>query len=328
MNEMYQPAPRTVSAYGELGAAALIIGSSVTAGKVTAAQLPVFLSQAASLAIALLVLLPLVWIRHRHGAWRVSRRDLLLLILTAFGGMFLFRVFMLYGLRYASAAEGAMITGLTPAAVALLSRWFLGERIAGRAGTGILCSLAGIAVIQLPQFLAPGGESRPASLTGMLLLTAAVVSEAGLSVLRKKLSPDVPSLLAVGYITAFALPMFLAGSAVELLRQGIPVIHPADVALVVYYGICVTALAYILWFRGAAKVTGGTIAVFTALIPVCALGLSHFVMGEPLYLRHFAGAGLVLAGILLVSGFGFGRRRGNPCTMETGAPSAPRERNA
>ncbi|SEN68101.1 EamA-like transporter family protein [Paenibacillus sophorae] len=187
---------------------------------------------------------------------------MLLLLAQAFFGMFLFRVFMLYGLRFASATEGGIMTSLTPFAVALLSYILLGEKMTGRRGGGILCSLAGIAVIQVPPLLMSGAVDRPASVTGMLLLSAAVVGEAALTVLRKMLSPRISSLLAAAYVTAFAFLMFLACSVIELLQYGFPEMEAADAGIILYYGIFVTALAYVLWFRGVSKVPAGTAAVF------------------------------------------------------------------
>ncbi|AKG36657.1 DMT family transporter [Paenibacillus durus] len=290
-----------LAAYAELCAAAMIAGSSVVAGKASALRLPLFVSQTVCLAVALLLLIPLA-LRTHKGTWKIGIRDMLLLLAQAFFGMFLFRVFMLYGLRFASAAEGGIMTSLTPFVVALLSYILLGEKITGRRGGGILCSLAGIAVIQVPPLLMSGAADRPASVTGMLLLSAAVAGEAALTVLRKMLSPRISSLLAAAYVTFFAFLMFLACSVIELLQSGFPRLGAADAGIILYYGIFVTALAYVLWFRGVAKVPAGTAAVFTGCIPVSALWLSHTFLGEPISLRHLAGTALVFAGILLVSG--------------------------
>ncbi|NGM82196.1 DMT family transporter [Paenibacillus sp. 7124] len=290
-----------LAAYAELCAAAIIAGSSVVAGKATTLRLPLFLSQTACLAVALLLLIPLT-LRSHKGRWKVGTRDMLLLLAQAFFGMFLFRVFMLYGLRFASAAEGGIMTSLTPFAVAFLSCILLREKMTWRTGGGILCSLAGIAAIQVPSLLMPGTADRPASVIGMLLLSAAVAGEAALTVLRKMLSPRISSLLGTAYVTAFAFLMFLACSVIELLQSGFPEMGAADAGIILYYGIFVTALAYVLWFRGVAKVPAGTAGVFTGCIPVSALWLSHLCLGEPMSLRYLAGTALVFAGILLVSG--------------------------
>ncbi|MFD1776809.1 DMT family transporter [Paenibacillus rhizophilus] len=242
-----------LSAYAELSGAAMIIGSSVVAGKLSALRLPLFLSQTVCLAVALLILIPLTLHGRRNG-WKVGRRDMLLLATQAFFGMFLFRVFMLYGLQYASAAEGGVMTSLAPAAVALLSWILLGERPTVRTGGGVICSLAGIAVIQLPPLLMSASGDNPASVLGILLLSAAVGGEAALTVLRKMLSPRVSSLLATTYVTAFAFFMFLVCSAAEWFRSGYKGFGPADAGIVLYYGLFVTALAYVLWFRGVAQV--------------------------------------------------------------------------
>ncbi|WP_348621012.1 DMT family transporter [Paenibacillus polymyxa] len=125
----------TFSTYMELVIATSIVGSSVVVGKLVVMRLPVFLSQSASLAVALLFLVPIVFIKKY--SLRISKRDALILFIQALIGMFLFRVLMLYGLAYASASESGILTSLTPAIVALLSYVLLREKITLRPVSGL-----------------------------------------------------------------------------------------------------------------------------------------------------------------------------------------------
>ncbi|SDC91480.1 EamA domain-containing membrane protein RarD [Paenibacillus sp. UNCCL117] len=291
-----------VFVYMELSLAAVIVGSSVVAGKLMSSSLPVFLSQSASLAVALLLLVPLTVIRRRLKL-RISRKDVLILLLQAFLGMFLFRVLMLYGLKYASAAESGIMTSLTPAVVALLSFIVLKERPTPRLAGGVVCSLLGLLVLQLPNLLRQGPPAEAAaSWLGAALVLSAVFGEAALTVLRKLLSDNVSSLLGTMYVTLFAFLMFLVFSFSEARAYDFAQLRSGDIGLVVYYGVFVTALAYVLWFRGVSRVPASTAAVFTACIPVSALLLSYGILREPFsYYAHIGGIALVLAGVLLIS---------------------------
>ncbi|WDM22022.1 DMT family transporter [Paenibacillus polymyxa] len=290
----------TFSTYMQLVIATSIVGSSVVVGKLVVMQLPVFLSQSASLAVALLFLVPIVFIKKY--SLRISKRDALILFIQALVGMFLFRVLMLYGLAYASASESGILTSLTPAIVALLSYVLLREKITLRPGLGIACSLLGVLALQVPHisalwFNAPNATS----FTGLLLVLSAVFGEAALTVLRKMLSSHVSSLLGTMYITLFSFLMFLACSFGEAQQFNFNHVGVGEIGLVLYYGIFVTALGYVLWFRGVSRVPASTAAVYTGCIPVSTLVLSYIILRESFSFAHLAGAGFVFLGIILIS---------------------------
>lgn len=289
-------------AYLELMAAAILVGSSVVAGKLTTLRMPVFLSQAGSLTIALLLLVPLMLAR-RDGTAKVGRADIPILLLQALLGMFLFRVLMLYGLKYATAADIGIATSLTPAAVALLSYILLKEKITRRIIAGITSSVAGVAFIQAPIWNSHEGNSGSEnSALGMILILLAVAGEAMLTVLRKKTSSRLSSLTGTTYVTLFSWIMFLPFAVIEAYEYDFSLIGVSEAGLIVYYGVMVTAVAYLLWFRGVAKVPASTAAVYTGCIPISTLLLSYWILHEPVSMVHLGGACFVMAGIILISG--------------------------
>ncbi|WP_169082616.1 DMT family transporter [Paenibacillus sp. PL91] len=290
-----------IFAYFELAIASILVGSSVVVGKITTMQMPVFLSQTISLSVALLLLIPILLLKS-GGPILVGRKDLFVLLLQAFLGMFMFRVLMLYGLRTAHAAEAGIVTSLTPAIVAFLSVIFLKELLTIRLKIGILCSLLGILSMQVPGWLLPSSEIQPQGLyIGLLLLLGAVSGEAMLTILRKMTTSNVSSLLGTTYVTLFSFLMFLPFSFAEALTYDFGQLSLEDIGLLLYYGIFVTAIAYILWFRGVSKVSAATAAVYTSCIPVSTLLLSYAVLHEPFSWTHVAGGAFVFLGIWQVS---------------------------
>lgn len=289
------------TAYLELTAAAILIGSSVVAGKWSTMQIPVFLSQALSLSIALLLLIPLVWIKHR-AKLVPGKKDLLYLMLQAFLGMFLFRVLLLYGLKTAPANEAGIVTSLTPAAVVVLSFIFLKERLTKRLLIGVVCSLMGIICTQLPGwFTSLSSVHSTRSTLGLLLILVAVCGEAMLTILRKMTASSVSPLIGTTYVTLFSFLMFTPFALAEAKHYAFAHISREDIGLLLYYGIFVTALAYLLWFSGIAKVSAGTVAVYTGCIPISTILLSYLVLKEPFSMAHLAGGAFVFMGIWYVS---------------------------
>jgi drug/metabolite transporter (DMT)-like permease len=75
----------------------------------------------------------------------------------------------------------------------------------------------------------------------------------------------------------------------------------ADWFPVAYYGIVVTVVAFVLWFRGVSKVPASIAAVFTGVWPVSAVLLSYIVLKEQFVISHLFGVICVLLGIGFIS---------------------------
>ncbi|MGZ8998977.1 MAG: DMT family transporter [Allosphingosinicella sp.] len=73
-----------------------------------------------------------------------------------------------------------------------------------------------------------------------------------------------------------------------------------------------TALAYILYFRLIDSVGATNAILVTFLIPVTAILLGATLLGEVLALRHFFGMAMIAAGLALIDGRLFSRRKPAP----------------
>jgi drug/metabolite transporter (DMT)-like permease len=275
-----------------------IVGSSVVVGKIAVARLPVFLLSGLRFAVASAILLTLVALLGRPLP-RLTRRDLGVLTLQSFAGIFAFNVLLLYGLGYTSAAEGGIVTSTTPAVAATLAVIVLGERWSGARTVGVALVVVGILALNL----AGGGlgtrGARP--LVGNLLVFGAVVGEAVFVVCSRVAAQRLPPLVVATAISALGFVMFLPVAALEM--RALPLSHLAatDWTIVAYYGVLVTVVAFLLWARGVARVPASMASVFTGVLPVSALALSHFALGETITAWHLLAAALVAAGIVVLA---------------------------
>lgn len=293
---------KNLYAYTELSSATVIAGSSVVVGKIITNTLPVFLSQWFCLAAAIIVLLLSCFITTGRMP-RVNLRDIPYLFLQALFGMFLFRVFLFQGLKYTSAIDSGIITSSTPAVVCILAALFLKESLSAKKIFGIICTVSGIAVINMVGSN-QSTDKAVSSLLGMLLVLSAVVCEALLTIFRKTASSDVSPLTGTFFVTLFSFLLFTPNAISESLRYDVLRISFNQWMIILYYGIVVTALAYILWFRGVSRVPASTAAAYTGCIPVSTLLLSVLLLKERIMLSHIAGIALTLFGIVFISVFG------------------------
>jgi drug/metabolite transporter (DMT)-like permease len=291
--------PHPMRAYLNLSLAMVIVGSAVVFGKVIVSAFPVFLASGLRFALASAVMLPLV--RRREGRLpALPRRDWLTLTIMAFAGQFIFTVLLLYGLTLTSAMEAGLIASTSPAAMALIAFLALGERMAARRVLGVLLAVAGVIAVN-GVLAGPSGGPEGDRWLGNLLVCGSVLGEAVFLLFRKRITTPVSDLVLTTYLCLLGLGMFLPVAVYHALYFDFSAPGLLDWGSIAYFGLVYTAVAYLLWFRGVARVSGGTAGVFTAVMPVAAVALSHIFLDEPFTDSNLLGAGLILAAILIMT---------------------------
>ena len=222
-----------------------------------------------------------------------------MLTLQAFAGIFAFNVLLLYGLAFTSAAEGGIVTSTTPAVAATLAVVVLGERWSPARTAGVALAVVGILALNV----AGGGLGTPGAwpLLGNVLIFGAVVGEAIFVVCSRVVSQRLPPLVVATAISALGFAMFLPVALLEMRAFPLSRLGLADWAMVGYYGVVVTVVAFLLWARGVARVPAGAASVFTGVLPISALALSHLALGESVTAAHLLAASLVVAGIVVLT---------------------------
>jgi drug/metabolite transporter (DMT)-like permease len=284
-----------IPAFASLTGGFVLAGSSVVAAKYLSG-LPVFFATAGGAAIALLALLPLAALETRPDP-RELRRALPLLAAQALFGVALFRVLMLEALARTSAALAGVATSATPAVTALLSALFLRERIGRRSATGIALAALGIAALQAGGASWAGSGSR--GLLGCLFALGAAASESAFNVLSKRLPLSIGPRFASAAVMAMALAILGGLSLATGERVVWGEIGVVRVAALAYMGLFSSALAYVLWFAGVARVPVSTAGAFSGFMPLSAFALSVAILGERPSAASCAGSVLAIAGILL-----------------------------
>jgi drug/metabolite transporter (DMT)-like permease len=280
----------------EITLAMAFAGSSVVVGKFLSLRLPVLLSVELSLAAALAAILPLQLARLGELG-RLRLPDLLSMGLQALFGIAAFRLLMLYGLRLTSAAHAGMITGSAPAVMACLAALLLRERLPGRALAAVVLTAAGLLLLNLPGRPAAGGRVA-GGLAGDLLVLAAVVCEALLTIFRKSSGGRIGAVTNTTVLVAASFLLLLPLAALELRSFPLSRVDRGSWLAVGYYGAVATVIAYLLWGDGALRIPASRTGIATAAMPVSALALSALFLGERFTAPQLGGAAVVVAGIL------------------------------
>ncbi|MER7482065.1 EamA family transporter [Streptomyces sp. NPDC126510] len=192
--------------------------------------------------------------------------------------------------------------GAGPVLIALGARLTLAERL-GRGGTAaVLGALAGLAVLVL------GGNGTTVRPAGVLLALLSAAGYSAMTLLTRRWGRDGEGDATRTTAGAFAvtslclLPFALAEGLLPHTGQ------PGRLLLLLLYVAAVpTALAYGLYFAGAAVVRSATVSVIMLLEPVSAAVLAVVLLGEHLTAATLAGTLLMLCS---VAGLAVGEARG------------------
>ncbi|MGE4292114.1 MAG: DMT family transporter [Desulfovibrio sp.] len=287
-----------LGAYLSLAGAMLIVGSSAVVGKVLVAEMPVALSQELRFVLALPLLLALLW-RREGGLPRLRPRTWAVAGLQALGGVVIFNACLLCGLKLTSAAHAGILTSVTPASMAVAAWLLFGERLRGRAGLGVFLAVAGVLALTVGDAALHGfaGALSGRMLLGDLLVLGAVAGETLFLLLRKAVREPVSPLAFSTVMNIYGVLLFLPLAASEALRFDFASVSTRGWLAVGWSSAALSVAAYLLWFRGVVRVSGGVAGVFTGLMPLTAVSLSFLLLGESITWAQLAGCGLVLAAI-------------------------------
>ncbi|MFF9064612.1 DMT family transporter [Streptomyces sp. NPDC014891] len=200
-------------------------------------------------------------------------------------------------------AVGTVVTlGAGPVLIAVGARLTMGERL-GRGGiAAVTGALAGLLVLVL------GGGAAEVRPLGVVLAVVSAAGYAAITLLTRYLGRDGGRTDALS-TTTWAFAIGAVGLLPAALAEGL-VPHtdaPLQVLLLLGYVAAVpTALAYALYFAGAAVVRAATVSVIMLLEPVSAAVIAVGLLGERLTAAVVLGTLLLLTA---VTGLAFAEAR-------------------
>jgi len=271
--------------------AMVIVGSSVTVGKVVVSDLPVYLSLTVRFFIGALFMYGFIRFRRRPLFWP-GMRVLSLVALQAMLGSVLFTVFILEGIRLSSAVSAGILTGTLPVVIFVFSIFIFSEKLNLLKVLAVLAAAFGVMLVNIS-----GAGSSGSTIKGTLLVLSAIVCEALFLLLRKKISLKISTITLAYLVSLFGFLFFLPFGIYEAYAEGFSKIDFAGYMVIVYYGIFVTAVAYILWFEGVGRVAGIYASVYTSFMPLSAVVLSSILLGEELTVMHLGELAFIMSAV-------------------------------
>ncbi|MEV6206404.1 EamA family transporter [Kitasatospora sp. NPDC051914] len=210
-------------------------------------------------------------------------------------GLTVFQAAYFVAVQQTGLAVATVVTlGSAPVLIAIGARLAMGERLGGAGAVAVGGALAGLAVLVLGD--GGSGEVRPAGVLwalvsasgyGCITLYTRWLGRAG-----ERQSASSTTLWSFAVCTVCLLPFALAEGVLPQ-AEGLG----RTALLLVYLASVPTALAYGLYFAGAAVVRATTASVIALIEPVSATVIAVLLLGEHLTPAAAAGTAVLLASV-------------------------------
>jgi drug/metabolite transporter (DMT)-like permease len=244
--------------------------------------------------VALMVLLPLVYIKH--GFPRLAQKQWLEFLGLSFVGIFFYNFCFFEGLHRVPASRGSLIMAMTPSMVLTGSMLFMGEKATFPKIAGIIISLIGACIVISRGDLLHIAQQFE---VGDLILSGCPIAWSAYTLLGRHVFRGISSLTATAISVFFGWTML--GIASLFVNTNITNVPTNAWLSLVYLGVFVTAIGYIWYSEGMTTIGATRTAIFNNFVPVFGILSSVIFLRESVPISAFIGGALVVGGAVLTN---------------------------
>lgn len=252
------------------------------------------------MSIAALILLPVLFAGRKE--LHLTHRDIPQLIMLMLVGFVINKLLEYFGLALTTASDVALLITSESIFTAALSWLLLRERFKKLTGVALFLGFVGVYLIVerslIPNVPAGGGAWR---IVGDLLVVLALLVEAFYTVRGKALLVKHPPLLITAASIVGSLVFWVPVAGWEILATGWHSIGLAAWIGIGWMALMSTALAYLAWFQGLAKVDGSAAASTLFIQPLLGTLLAICLLHDQLTLTTVIGGILIVVSVYLIS---------------------------
>jgi drug/metabolite transporter (DMT)-like permease len=228
----------------------------------------------------------------------IGRADWVMLLALGFIGYYLSSLLSFLGLLYVPASLERLLLYLTPTLVVLLSALVLRQAVQRRHVVALAMTYSGIVLVMGNSF-AVTAEPQPLAI-GSVLVFCSALTYAVYLIASGTVIPRIGSVRFTAYASGTACLFVIAHFA--LVRD----LQALDLPLPVYaYGVAMAVVSTVLptWMmaEGIGRIGANRASIVSSIGPVSTIVLAFLVLCEAITPVQLGGAGLVLAGVVVVS---------------------------
>jgi len=284
--------------YLKLLLTALFWGGTFVAGRAIAKDVGPLSIAFLRFALASTLLLILTW-RAEKTLPLPSREQILPLVLLGLIGVFAYNALFFNALRLIHAGRAAVIIALNPVFIGLLAAYLFKDKLSPIKLIGILLSVTGAVIVisrgEFSQILG-GGIG-----WGEVLTLGCMASWVAYSLIGKAILKGMSPLVSVSYSSAIGTVALFVPACAEGMIGQVTGYSLLDWLGIGYLGIFGTVLGFVWYYEGIKKIGPTRAGQFINFVPVSAIILAFFILGEPITWSLLVGGLFVLTGVYLTN---------------------------
>jgi drug/metabolite transporter (DMT)-like permease len=280
--------------------AILIWGINFTAVKFAVGYIAPLAYNAVRFSLATVVTMTVLVVQarknHDPSLLRMSRHDIIPVILLGLAGHTIYQAIFASGVALSTPANASLLLATAPIWVAILGYILRIERINLVMLAGILMSFAGITLL-----ITSGGQvelGRETLVGNAMLLGCAVLWAVYTTASKPFLGRFSPLKLTGWSMVAGTIPLILI-SIPDLRRQDWSTVPPLVWAALLFSAVFAVTVGYTIWYSSVQRVGNARTAVYSNLTPIVAILFAWLTLGDALAPVQLLGAAIVLAGLIV-----------------------------
>ena len=290
-----RPQPLTAATIAIAFCASMMWGANFVALKIGMDTIPPFWSAFWRMIAGLLAVG--AWARYQGISLKIQRGESGPLL--RLGAMFAVQISCLnLGVDFTSPAYAVVLLNANPVFTNLFGHFASSEEnLSARRMLGLALAFGGVCLVAVGT--PDEGLARRPGLGNILMVVSSMLLAIRV-IYTRRLVQDIHPLKPVVWQMGLGLPAFL----VLALTTEQPLLQPlswAPVVAILYQGIGVAGLCFVIWTTLLQRHSASTLSMFGFTVPFFGVFLSAVIFGESIGANLLAGAGLVTAGILIVT---------------------------
>jgi drug/metabolite transporter (DMT)-like permease len=273
----------------------LIWGSNFSIVKVALRDFPEVAFNGTRLVVAMAVYLAVIFATPMRSQLKtLSRRDWTELIFLGSIGTFLYQFCFVSAVKRTSVGNGSLIIGISPIVIALMSAAVGHERIRPVRWLGIAVAMLGLYLV-----VGHGVDLTGHSWRGDLLMMGGVICWATYSGGSQPILRRHSPLLVIGLTFSIGATLYVLTMTPLMIGVEWSRISGFSWMLMLTSALLSLNLSYWIWYTGLKRLGGSRTSVYSYLTPVVAMVVASVWLAEPISANQIAGAGAILAGLLI-----------------------------
>ena len=249
-------------------------------------------------AIASVFLLLLTW--KSEGRFPLLEKwQVVPVILLGMTGVFAYNVFFFKGLKVISAGRASLIIAMNPIFIALLSSYFFRDKLGFIKFFGIIISVTGAIIV-----ISRGNPIE--ILNGNIgwsefYISCCVMSWVAYSLIGKVTMTGLSPLASVSYSSVVGSIALFLPAYYEGIIPGLFHYSKQEWLSIFYLGFFGTVVGFVWYYQGIKSIGPMKASQFINFVPISAILLALFILGEQVKLSLLIGAVFVISGVYLTN---------------------------